>query len=122
MQGMNVILFIIIGLAAGILSGIFGIGGGIIIVPALIYLCGFSQLKAQGTSLAILLPPVGILAFIEYYKKGQVNLQAGILICLFLVIGSVFGAKIANIIPLSILKKGFGVLMILISLKMIFSK
>ncbi|WP_026888897.1 sulfite exporter TauE/SafE family protein [Clostridium beijerinckii] len=119
---MNVILFIIIGLAAGILSGIFGIGGGIIIVPALIYLCGFSQLKAQGTSLAILLPPVGVLAFIEYYKKGQVNLQAGILICLFLVVGSVFGAKIANIIPLSFLKKGFGILMILISLKMIFSK
>ncbi len=122
MQRMNVILFIIIGLAAGILSGIFGIGGGIIIVPALIYLCGFSQLKAQGTSLAILLPPVGVLAFIEYYKKGQVNLQAGILICLFLVVGSVFGAKIANIIPLSFLKKGFGILMILISLKMIFSK
>ena len=118
----NIILFIAIGLMAGILSGMFGIGGGIIIVPALMYLCGFSQLKAQGTSLAILLPPVGILAFISYYKRGQVNVQAGILICIFLVIGSVFGAKIANNIPLSILKKAFGVLMILISLKMIFSK
>lgn len=119
---MNVILFIVIGLVAGVLSGIFGIGGGIIIVPALIYLCGFSQLKAQGTSLAILLPPVGIVAFIEYYKKGQVNLQAGVLICLFVVIGSVFGAKIANNIPLSILRTGFGILMILISLKIIFSR
>lgn len=118
----NIILFIAIGLMAGILSGMFGIGGGIIIVPALMYLCGFSQLKAQGTSLAILLPPVGILAFISYYKRGQVNVQAGILICIFLVIGSVFGAKIANNIPLSILKKAFGILMILISLKMIFSK
>lgn len=118
----NIILFIIIGIIAGILSGMFGIGGGVIIVPALVFLCGFSQLKAQGTSLAILLPPVGILAFIEYYKKGQVNLQAGILICIFLIIGSVFGAKIANNIPISILKKSFGVLMILISLKMIFSK
>ena len=118
----DIILFIVIGLLAGILSGMFGIGGGVIIVPALMYLCGFSQLKAQGTSLAILLPPAGILAFISYYKRGAVNLQAGILICVFLVIGSVFGAKIANIIPLSILKKAFGILMILISLKMIFSK
>ena len=118
----DVILFILIGLAAGVLSGLFGIGGGIIIVPALIYLCGFSQLKAQGTSLAILLPPAGIVAFISYYKRGQVNVQAGILICIFLVVGSLFGAKIANNIPLSILKKSFGVLMILISLKMIFSK
>ena len=118
----NIILFIAIGLVAGVLSGMFGIGGGIIIVPALMYLCGFSQLKAQGTSLAILLPPVGILAFISYYKRGQVNVQAGILICIFLVIGSIFGAKIANNIPLSILKRTFGVLMILISLKMIFSK
>lgn len=119
---MNVILFIGIGAVAGILSGMFGIGGGVIIVPALIYLCGFSQLKAQGTSLAILLPPVGIAAFTYYYKRGEVDLKAGILICLFLIIGSIFGAKIANNIPLSILKKCFGVLMILISLKMIFSK
>jgi Predicted permeases len=118
----NIILFITIGVVAGILSGMFGIGGGVIIVPALIYLCGFGQLKAQGTSLAILLPPVGILAFIEYYKKGQVNLHAGILICIFLVIGSVFGAKIANNIPVSVLKKCFGIVMTLISLKMIFSK
>ena len=69
----DVILFIAIGLMAGVLSGVFGIGGGVIIVPALMYLCGFSQLKAQGTSLAILLPPAGILAFISYYKRGQVN-------------------------------------------------
>ena len=119
---MNIIIFILIGIIAGILSGMFGIGGGVIIVPALMYLCGFSQLKAQGTSLAILLPPAGIVAFISYYKRGQVNVQAGILICIFLVVGSLFGAKIANNIPLSILKKSFGVLMILISLKMIFSK
>lgn len=118
----SIILYILIGIAAGILSGMFGIGGGIIIVPALIYLCGFSQLKAQGTSLAVLLPPVGILAFIQYYKKGQVNVQAGILIVIFLVAGSVFGAKFAQNLPTDILKKGFGVLMILISLKMIFSK
>ena len=118
----DTILFIVIGLVAGVLSGMFGIGGGIIIVPALVYLCGFDQLKAQGTSLAILLPPVGILAFIEYYKKGQVNVQAGILICIFLIIGSVFGSKLVNYIPIAIVKKGFAVLMILISVKMLFSK
>lgn len=119
---MNIIAFIAVGILAGILSGMFGIGGGIIIVPALVYLCGFSQLKAQGTSLAIMLPPVGIAAFIQYYKQGQVDVKAGILICIFLVLGSMFGAKIAHIIPISVLKKSFGVLMILISIKMIFSK
>jgi len=118
----STILFILIGIVAGILSGMFGIGGGVIIVPALMFLCGFSQLKAQGTSLAVLLLPVGIFAFIEYYKKGQVNLQAGVLIVIFLVIGSVFGAKIAQNLPIAVLRKGFGILMILISLKMIFSK
>lgn len=118
----NIILFIAIGAIAGILSGLFGIGGGVIIVPALIYLCGFSQLKAQGTSLAILLPPVGILAFIDYYKKGHVNLQAGLLICVFLVIGSVFGAKMSHVLPVDIIRKLFGVLMMLISIKLIFGK
>jgi uncharacterized membrane protein YfcA len=118
----SIIMFIIIGVIAGILSGMFGIGGGVIIVPALMYLCGFTQLKAQGTSLAVLLPPVGIFAFIQYYKRGQVNVQAGALIVVFLVIGSIFGSKLANNLPVEVLKKGFGILMILISLKMIFSK
>lgn len=118
----NNILFIIVGTAAGILSGLFGIGGGIIIVPALMYLCGFSQLKAQGTSLAILLPPVGILAFLNYYKRGEVNLKAGILICIFLVIGAFLGAKLSAVIPANIMKKLFGILMLLISAKLIFSK
>jgi len=118
----NIILFVLIGISAGILSGMFGIGGGIIIVPALIYFCEFSQLKAQGTSLAILLPPVGILAFIQYYKNDQVDLKAGILIAIFLVLGSVLGAKIANNISTDLLKKAFGVLMIVISLKMMLTK
>jgi uncharacterized membrane protein YfcA len=118
----SIIIFIVIGILSGILSGMFGIGGGVIIVPALMYLCGFTQLKAQGTSLAVLLPPVGIFAFIQYYKRGQVNLQAGILIVVFLIIGSIWGSKLANNLPVEVLKKGFGILMILISLKMIFSK
>ncbi|MEZ0536949.1 sulfite exporter TauE/SafE family protein [Caldicellulosiruptoraceae bacterium PP1] len=118
----EILLFIVIGLAAGILSGMFGIGGGIIIIPALVYLCGFTQIKAQGTSLAILLPPVGIFAFYEYYKHGNVNLKASIFIIIFLVIGSIFGARIANNIPVSILKKGFALLLAFVSIKMFFSK
>ena len=84
------------------------------------FLCGFSQLKAQGTSLAVLLLPVGIFAFIEYYKKGQVNIQAGILIVIFLSLGQYLEQRSKT--PLGVLKKSFGILMILISLKMIFSK
>lgn len=116
------LLFIAIGLFAGLLSGLFGIGGGIIIVPALIYLCGFTQLKAQGTSLAILLPPVGILAFLEYYRKGNVDVKAGILICATLFLGAMFGGRIAQNIPTEYLKKGFAVFMLLVSLKMLISK
>jgi len=118
----NILLFILIGLLAGILSGFFGIGGGVIIVPALIYICGYSQLKAQGTSLAVLLPPVGILAFIEYYKKGYVDLKGGIIIAFTLLIGALLGSKIAQIVPTDLLKKGFAVFMIGVSLKMLFSK
>ena len=71
---LNIVIYLLIGILAGLLSGLFGIGGGIIIIPALVYIGGFSQLKAQGTSLAALLLPVGILAFIEYYKKGNVDM------------------------------------------------
>jgi uncharacterized membrane protein YfcA len=118
----SIIIFIGIGLLAGVLSGLFGIGGGIIIIPALIYFMGFSQLKAQGTSLAILLPPVGLLAFLEYYRKGNVDLKAGIIICITLLLGAMFGAKIAHYVSPYILKKGFAVLMILVALKMITDK
>lgn len=118
----NTIIFIIVGLSAGILSGLFGIGGGIIIIPSLIYFAGFTQIAAQGTSLAILLPPVGILAFLEYYKHGNANLKAGIIICIFLIIGSFFGARLAHSLSNQVLQKAFGILMFLISLKLIFGK
>ena len=78
----NLIIYLIIGIVAGILSGLFGIGGGTIIIPALVFLAGYSQLKAQGTSLIAMLPPVGILAFLEYYKRGNTDLYAGILFVL----------------------------------------
>lgn len=116
------IVYVLVGLAAGILSGFFGIGGGIIIVPALMYFAGFNQLLAQGTSLAVMLPPVGILAFWEYYKKGNVDIAAGLIICVTLLLGGMLGGKIAQMVPPIILKKGFAVFLMLVSIKMLISK
>jgi uncharacterized protein len=119
---LDVIIYIIIGIFAGILSGLFGIGGGIIIIPALMFLKGFPQLKAQGTSLIALLPPVGILAFIEYYKKGNTDLFAGIIICIAMVISAKFGGLLANVLPINIMKKAFGIFVILVGIKTLLGK
>ncbi|MPM99027.1 hypothetical protein SDC9_146217 [bioreactor metagenome] len=118
----EVLVYLMIGIVAGILSGLFGIGGGVIIIPALMFLEGFSQLKAQGTSLVALLPPVGILAFLEYYKRGYTDLYAGIIICLAMVIGAKFGAQFANSLPLEVLRKSFGIFVILVGIKTFFGK
>ncbi len=118
----DVIIYIIIGIAAGTLSGLFGIGGGILIIPALMFLKGFPQLKAQGTSLIAMLPPVGILAFMEYNKKGNTDLVAGIIICIAMLIGAKFGAQLVNIIPMNIMKKAFGIFVILVGIKTFFGK
>lgn len=87
---------IIIGLSAGLLSGLFGIDGGILIVPALVYILGFSQKLATGTSLAILLPPVGIAAVWEYYRHGNVDLRAALIIAMMVLVGSWLGARVAS--------------------------
>jgi uncharacterized membrane protein YfcA len=113
---------IAIGTAAGLLAGFFGIGGGIIIIPALVYVCGFSQLLAQGTSLAIMLPPVGLLAFMEYYKNGHVDVKAGIIICITMFLGTLFGAKFAHYVPADVMKKAFALFMLAISIKMLVGK
>lgn len=118
----EIISYIVIGILTGILSGLFGIGGGIIIIPALVMFCGFDQLTAQGTSLAILLPPVGILGFIEYYKKGNVSIKAAIIICIFLIISAKFGAEIAQKLPISAIKKVFAAFLILVGIKTFFGK
>lgn len=115
-------MYIIIGIAAGTLSGLFGIGGGIIIIPALVFLKGFSQLKAQGTSLMVMLPPVGILAFMEYYKKGNTDLTAGIVICITMLLSAKFGGQLANVLPMNIMKKAFGIFVILIGIKTFLGK
>lgn len=119
---MTIILYVILGLVAGALSCTLGIGGGIIIVPALVLLFGLTQQQAQGTSLAILLPPVGILAVWQYYKNGNVNFTIALYIIIGFLIGSYLMSLIVNSIPTKLLTKIFGVFFLLISLKMIFSK
>jgi uncharacterized membrane protein YfcA len=105
-------LFALIGILAGVLAGLFGIGGGIVIVPALIYLAGFSQHQATATSLAILLPPVGLAAVYEYYRHGHVNMKVSLIVALFLFIGSWFGAFVANKVNGPYLRLLFGVFVI----------
>lgn len=113
------VLYILVGLAAGIVSGTIGIGGGIIIVPSLIYLFGFPQHLAQGTTLAMLIPPIGILAAMSYYKHGHVNMLVAALLCIGFVFGGYLGAKLAAGIPEMMLRKVFGVCLLAISVYMI---
>ena len=117
----TIVYLILIGVLAGIVSGFIGIGGGIIIVPGLIYLAGLTQIQAQGTSLALMLPPIGILAFMHYYKQGNVDLKVAGIVAVTFIVGGFFGAKLAHKIDQNIAKIIFGVLMLLIAIKMIFS-
>lgn len=111
----NVIIYILIGLFAGGISGLIGIGGGIVIVPALIYIFKFSQHAAQGTTLAMLVPPIGLLAAFAYYKQGHVNLPVAGFICLGFVAGGYLGAKYAVGFPEEVLRKIFGVCLLFIA-------
>ncbi len=119
---MEVIILLLIGLTAGFLSGGFGIGGGIIIIPALIFLLGFTQHQASGTSLAFMSAPIGLLAAINYYKAGHVNVKAALLILGAFFIGSYVGSKVAIQIPEKALQRAFGVILLLSSIKFIIGK
>lgn len=112
--------FTALGLVAGILGGIVGIGGGIILVPCLVLLFGFKQHLAQGTTLAALIPPVGLFAALVYYKNGNVNLPAAAFIALGFLVGGLVGARIANNLDQVVLQRGFGILLIAIGVKMTF--
>ena len=113
---------LLIGSAAGILAGMIGIGGGVIIVPALIYLCKMDQHSAQGTSLAVLLPPTGLLAFIQYYRAGHVNVGMAIMLALGVLAGGYFGGSWAQMVSEQTLRKTFAVIMAAIAVKMFFQK
>ena len=116
----TVLLLAVIGLAAGILSGMIGIGGGIIIVPALVFVLGFSQQQAQGTSLGLLLLPVGILAVMNYYKQGFIDVKVVGVMCITFIAGGWLGSKIALSLPQDTVKKIFAVVLLVVALKMLF--
>jgi len=118
----QIIEFSILGLVGGVLSGILGIGGAVFIVPALVYLFGMEQHMAQGTTLAMLIPPVGFLAAMRYYQAGHVNLKIAGIMCVGLFIGAYFGAIAANQLPSDTLRKVFGAALLLVSLRMILGK
>jgi len=116
------LMLLVIGVVTGIMAGMLGIGGAIIMIPAMVYMLGFSQQMAQGTSLAVMLPPIGIFAAYNYWKVGQVNLKFALILAAAFIIGSYFGSKVALTIPQPVLKKIFGVLLLLVAAKMLFSK
>jgi uncharacterized protein len=112
--------YILLGVVAGLLSSIMGIGGGIIIVPALVLLFGLTQQQAQGTTLALLAAPIGFIAAATYYKHGLVNVKVAILICIGFLLGTLPGARLATQVDNVILQKIFGVALLFLSFKMIF--
>ncbi len=117
---MEILLLLGLGLAVGTISGLIGIGGGVLFVPALIYLMGFSQQEAQGTTLALLVPPIGILGAWTYYQRGYVNVQAVVLICVGFLLGGLLGAKVAIALPAVLLKRVFGTAMLGVAVQMLF--
>ena len=117
-----VLAYIVLGVVAGIISGLVGIGGGIIIVPALVLVFGMNQLQAQGTTLALLVAPVGLLAAWTYYINGLVDLKIAGLIIVGFVVGGYLGAKVAVGLPHDLLQKIFGVVLLLVSIKMLTGK
>ena len=116
------IILIVIGILAGLLSGVVGVGGGLIMIPLLIILLGLSQHEAQGTSLAVMLPPIGILAAINYHKAGFVKWEYSMIIAITFIIGGYIGSRYAVSVRPEILRRVFGIVMLIGALKMIFSK
>jgi uncharacterized protein len=116
----TIVLLAIIGLAAGMLSGMIGIGGGIIIVPALVFVLGFTQQQAQGTSLGLLLLPVGILAVMNYYKQGFIDLKVVGIMSITFILGGWLGSRVALSLPQETIKKIFAIILLLVALKMLF--
>jgi len=116
------IIYILIGAVAGIFSGFFGLGGGVILIPAMVFLLGMSQHQAQGTTLALLVPPIGLWAAWRYYQSGNVQLSVAMWMCVGFFVGGYVGASCAHCIPSPVLKKLFGVSLFIIGAQMFFSK
>ncbi|TMI95413.1 MAG: sulfite exporter TauE/SafE family protein [Bacteroidetes bacterium] len=118
MNSETILILILVGLAAGTLSGLVGVGGGIIIVPALVFFLGFSQQAAQGTSLGLLLLPVGILAVMNYYNKGFIDLKVVGIMCAAFVLGGWLGSKLALSLSQDLVKKIFAIVLFYTAFKM----
>ncbi len=116
----NFVIIALIGIVAGVLSGLLGLGGAIIIIPALAMFLGFSQQRSQGTALMMMVLPVGALAAFQYYQKGYVDIKVALIMAVFFFAGGFFGAKFATQIPQDILKKAFAVMLVAIAVKMWF--
>lgn len=111
-------IFVLIGLAAGVLSGLFGIGGGVVIVPALIFIAGFRADNATGTSLGALLLPVGLLGAWSWWQKGHVNVKASMLIALGLAIGAFFGAQLGLRMSVPVLQRSFAIFLVAVAVQL----
>lgn len=122
MSGSTFLILILIGLAAGFLGGMVGLGGGIILIPALMLFLSMDQRMAQGTTIAIMLPPIGFFAAFNYYKAGYVNIKYALIIAIVFMLGGYLGSKLALNLPVPLLKKMFAVLLVIIAAKMIFTK
>ena len=119
MTAETIVIIILVGLAAGVLGGMVGVGGGIVIVPALVYFLSFSQHQAQGNSLALMLFPVGILGVVNYYRSGYVDFRYAGLLAIGFVVGSYLGSRFSLSLPQLTVKKVFAVVMLLVALKML---
>lgn len=116
------VIYIIFGLAAGIFSGLFGVGGATILIPAMVFFLGMTQHQAQGTTLAAMVPPIGLLAAIRYWQSGNVKISVAAFICVGFFIGGYIGANFVQNIPEPLLKKMFGIFLLIVSLNMIIGK
>lgn len=122
MSTVTFLILVMIGLVAGFLSGIMGLGGAIILIPALVLFLAMDQRMAQGTTIAIMLPPIGLFAAFNYYRAGFVNVKYALIIAAVFMVGGYLGSKLALNIPVSVLKRAFAVVLALIAVKMAFVK
>ncbi len=118
---MTTLVLLLIGLGAGVCAGMFGIGGGLVIVPALIFLLKLKELEAIGTSLAALIPPVGLLGAAEYFRTGNMNLRYAALVAVGLFVGAYFGAKIMIALPPGVVRRVYGVFLLIVASRMLFT-
>lgn len=122
MSGMTFLILVVIGLAAGFLGGLVGLGGAIILIPAMVMFLAMDQRMAQGTTIAIMLPPIGLFAAFNYYRAGYVNIKYALIIAAVFMIGGYLGSKLALNIPATTLKKIFAVVLVLMAAKMALTK